>query len=197
VSTFVNNANPELLLSPFKIETWAGEKKCMKFFLEAKMLEDFGFTVPKTDFYFDNWVTLDPDNIEVMKQEAIKLGIEGWVVKDKPGGSLWKIKPEKTLDAFVVSYQVSDSDSYAGGLKSVTVAVLDEEGNEVIVGTSGTGFKADYRMSVDMDSLIGRVGEFGYQCLGARGKMKFPKFLRWRDDEKTREQCLISQIKEC
>ncbi len=199
VPTLTNNADPRLLLSPFKIEQWDGRAGdfLTSFYMEWKLLNDHFPVVPDyisiDKVTFGTIINLSPFDINMLKQMAIKQGIEGWVVKDIPGGKCWKIKPEKTVDAFVISYKISDSDSYAGGLKSVTFAVYDGE-KEIEIGTAGSGFKGNYRMSVDPKSLIGRVGEFGYQSLGAKGRLKFPKFLRWRDDEKTARQCLMEQL---
>jgi ATP-dependent DNA ligase len=138
---------------------------------------------------------LDFGYVEHLKQDAKKLKIEGFVVKDTPKGKCWKIKPTKTVDAFVTGYEISDSDSFAGGLKAVKISVYDSNGKAVEIASCGSGFFADYRMSVDPKTLIGRVGEFSYQCLAAKGRLKFPSFLRWRDDEKTADQCTMEQLK--
>ena len=69
------------------------------------------------------------------------------------------------------------------------------DGTEIIeIAKVGTGFDGDYRYSVDPKKLFGRVAEIGYQSLGAKGRLKFPKFLRWRDDEKKKNECLIDQL---
>lgn len=196
VPTLTNDADPRLLLSPFQIEMWDEETEPQtSFYMEWKLLNDKFPVVPEFYTLHDTaGVAILPDRrIESIKQQAMERKIEGYVVKDFPGGKCWKIKPEKTVDAFVVSTAVSDSDTYAGGLKSVTIAVYDS--NTVTeIASVGSGFDGDYRMNIDLKSLIGKVGEFGYQELGAKGRLKFPKFLRWRDDEKTKEQCLINQL---
>jgi len=203
VPTLTNEADHRLLLSPFKIEWWDGEPFFGSFNTEFELLDSIFPAVPeiycaccykkivKNDL---GEIVLPLYRVEELKQLAIDKGIEGWVVKDVPGGKCWKIKPEKTVDAFVIDYTISDSDSWAGGLKSVTIAVYDGD-KEVEIGKAGSGFDGDYRMKVNMKSLIGRVGEFGYQSLGAKGRLKFPKFLRWRDDEKNKSQCLMNQLK--
>ncbi len=194
VPTLTNDADPRLLLSPFKIEMLEEEIGCFTFYMEHKLLSDYFPVVP--DYYNleDEGGELTIIRTEEYKKLAIDKKIEGWVVKDTPNGNCWKIKPEKTVDAFVIGYSISESDSYFGGLKSVTFAVYDGK-KEIEIGTAGSGFGGDYRMSVDPETLIGRVAEFGYQCLGAKGRLKFPKFLRWRDDEKTAKECLMNQLK--
>jgi hypothetical protein len=193
VPTMVNDADPLLLLSPFKIEMWAGVIDPFEFKKENDVLKDHGFVVPEISYMLPNGV-LKAVDIKGLKQEALDKKIEGWVLRDVPGGNMYKIKPTKTVDAFVVSYKVSDSDQHFGGLKSVEIAVYNDKGEVVIIGTAPSGFKAHYRAAVDMESLIGRVGEFKYQSMGSRGRLKFPGFLRWRDDEKTAKQCTMDQI---
>lgn len=199
VPTMINDADERLLLSPYCIEQWGGTKPYYSFDEEWVLLIGHGFTVSSRIDLSLTPKVINNSEIEFLLQKAKRYSYEGWVLKDKPRGNCYKIKPQKTVDAFVVDYTISDSDTYAGGLKSVDIAVyhedLDFTFKEVIIGTVGTGFEGDYRMSVDLPSLIGRVGEFKYQELGARGRLKFPRFLRWRDDEKTKEQCLYSQLK--
>lgn len=194
VPTLINNADQRLLLSPFCIELWGGIKLSLDFESEKQLLINHGFIVPQVRRLSVGPSPLLGHEVSDLKELAKAGGFEGWVLKDKPCGNSWKIKPQKTVDAFVVKATISDSDSYAGGLKSVDIAVMD--GDEIsVIATVGTGFEADYRMSVELKSLVGKVGEFKYQSLGAKGRLKFPRFLRWRDDEKSAGQCLMSQLK--
>ena len=206
VPTMINDADDRLLLSPFCIELWGGHVPTYsdsqkQFNAESDLLVDYGFTIPGTldlktffNIIYGSSVVLADDFVDMLKEEAKRLDIEGWVLKDNPRGNCYKIKPQKTVDAFIVSYEISDSDTYAGGLKSVDIAVLDG-GIKVVIGTVGTGFEGDYRMSVDPRSLINRVGEFKYQRVGSKGRLIFPRFLRWRDDEKKSFECSIDQLK--
>ena len=188
VPTMLNSADPRLLLSPFQIISWAGNGRATTFEAEKDILDKFGFTTPRLIRLSDRPVAIT----DVGRWEALaeKMGIEGWVMKDRHGGNCFKIKPQKTVDAFVVGYTLSDSKACEGGLKAVQIAVM-QSGEEKIIASVGVGFDNDYRMMVDPESLVGRVGEFKYQAVGARGKLQFPRFLRWRDDEKTKEQCML------
>ena len=197
VPTLINDADSRLMLSPFKIELWAGISGPIDFEYEYQQLNLAGFIVPDIHELVRMGGGPSPllkCGVEMLKERAIEMNVEGWVVKDVPGGKCWKIKPQKTVDAFVVGYTISESDTFAGGLKAVQIAVMDD-GGPVEVASCGTGFDADYRMKVDPKSLIGRVGEFKYQDVAAKGKLKFPRFLRWRDEGKTPKDCTISQLK--
>ncbi len=197
VPTLINEANERLLLSPFRIEMWNNRIPSVYTFEENEIiLTDYGFVVPPIRYLSSTPIPLSDNEIKELKEDAKAKGVEGWVLKDKVLGNSWKLKPQKTVDAFVVSYAVSDSDTYAGGLKSVDIAVWgDGLKKNITIATVGTGFDAEYRMSVDMKSLIGRVGEFKYQTIGAKGRLIFPRFLRWRDDEKKKDECTIDQLK--
>ena len=193
VPTLINDADDKLLLSPFTIEQWRDSFFTSSFQEERLILMNHGFTVPLINRYWNPAEVLLEKEIEWLKNSAKECGIEGYVLKDGEHGC-WKIKPQKTVDAFVVECNISESDTYAGGLKSVTIAVL--HGDKVVrIASVGSGFEGDYRMKVDRKTLIGRVGEFKYQSLGAKGRLKFPRFLRWRDDEKAAVQCKSDQLK--
>jgi len=187
----INDADQRLLLSPFQIASWGGIGWAKSFEAEKRILDGFGFTTPRLIRLSNRPETI----IDVGRwtESAEELGIEGWVVKDFPGSNCFKIKPQKTVDAFVVGYTLSDKGACEGGLKAVQIAVM-QGGEEITIASVGVGFDNDYRMMVDPESLIGRVGEFKYQGIAAKGKLKFARFLRWRDDEKTKEQCLIEQL---
>jgi len=195
VPTLVNEFDERLLLSPFCIELWDNDFLWINYRIERQKLVSLGFTVPKIYKDWKHDVSLSHVDIEELKHDAVRLGIEGFVLKDSLR-NCWKIKPQKTVDAFVVDYTISDSDTYAGGLKSVDIAVWCPcIKKQVIIATVGTGFEGDYRMTINPKGLIGRVGEFKYQSIGAKGRLIFPRFLRWRDDEKSKSECLINQLK--
>lgn len=196
IPTLINEADERLIISPFCIEKWNGDISDISFEEEFKLLFKHGFIVPKIERLFSTPNCLTDKAVIKLKNLAGSLKLEGWVLKDCPRGDCYKIKPQKTVDAFVVDYTISDSDTYAGGLKSVDIAVWgDGLKKNIIIATVGTGFDGEYRMSVDMKSLIGRVGEFKYQSIGAKGRLIFPRFLRWRYDEKSKHECGIDQLK--
>lgn len=131
-------------------------------------------------------------NVEYWQQRALDAGIEGYVGKVEHYEGWYRIKPVKTVDVVVITSAVSDSNSYRGGLKSIQVG-LWEEGELKYLCSVGSGFSKEYRMSVDMPSLNGRVAEVEYDCVAANGSLRFPRFVRWRDDKPANE-CTKDQL---
>lgn len=112
---------------------------------------------------------------------ARKRGWEGFILKECHYRGWWKVKPTKTLDLVVTGYSISTSDSFAGGLKAIKVADLSNPDEEL--ASVGSGFLAEWRMTVDPKTLIGRIAEIAFDDFAANGKLKFPRFVRWRDDK--------------
>ncbi len=197
IPTLINEADERLLISPFRIELWNGLIPTTGFLDEQRLLSERGFCVPQVKVLHGDPCSLSTLAYDNLIELAEETNIEGWVVKDYPRGGAWKIKPLKTVDAFVSGYEISDSDTYIGGLKSIEISVcgVTPFDKDIVIGNIGSGFEGDYRMSVDPETLIGRVGEFKYQDIGAKGKLKFARFIRWRDDEKKASECIIDQLK--
>lgn len=127
-------------------------------------------------------------DIEVLKLQAHNLKIEGWMLKNDHCREWYKLKPTRTVDAVVVDYSVSRSPTTFGDLKAIQVAL---EGK--VIASVGTGFTPEYRATVDRKKLIGLVAEVEYDEVAANGKLKFPRFLRWRPDRDP-ESCKLEQI---
>ena len=120
--------------------------------------------------------------ILILKQEHCK----GW----------FKVKPLKTVDAFVTGYTYSESDTKFGWLRAVQVSVWSVDKSQTRIASVGTGFTDEFRREMCGDkaeSLINRVCEIEYDSIAANGKLKFPRFLRWRYD-KSMEDCAVDQL---
>lgn len=128
----------------------------------------------------------------LLLQEATEKKLEGWVLKQGHMEGWFKLKPTKTVDAFVIGTSTSFSDTQYGGLKSISVAVWDS-GVLCDLGTVGGGFELDFRMEVDKESLIDKVAEIEYDSVAAKGRLRFPRFIRWRED-KDKKDCTIDQL---
>lgn len=135
---------------------------------------------------------------------ALELGIEGWVLKESHMKGWYKLKPVKTIDAFVIDHQVSDSKTYVGCLRCVTLGLLnndelDDNGDPTIhdLGECGGGFTKQFKLSMDTsakrNSLLDKICEVAYQSITTHKKLQFPRFIRWRND-KDACQCTTEQL---
>lgn len=158
-------------------------------------LNDCGLKTPHTSIVSltpTPFISLCKEYQEKLLAEAIEKGYEGWVCKEAHMKGWYKLKPVKTVDAFVVGTARSWSSTHFGGLQSITVAVFKR--NKVhILADVGSGFELEYRKTIDRYSLVGKVAEIAYDQVAANGRLRFPRFIRWRDD-KYKQQCTFDQL---
>lgn len=122
--------------------------------------------------------------------------LEGLVLKADPWHCWWKLKPIQTVDAIVLEVLEGVSRN-SGRLGSLKIGVIDGSGGIHCLGNVGTGFSDSQRDAFWRDDGIheGDVVEVSFDSVGARGKLRFPRFIRLRTDKPSRE-CVIGQIKE-
>ena len=109
--------------------------------------------------------------------------VEGWVLKDCD--KWYKVKPTPTVDC-VVTGIVDGAGKYSGQVGALRVSV---EGQE-IARVSGMTDAARAEMG---QHTLGRVCEVAYQYVGSQGRLRHPRFIRWRDD-KRQEECTHDQL---
>jgi len=130
-------------------------------------------------------------DVGMLLQAAVLEGLEGWVLKKSHLRGWYKLKPVKTIDAFVIVAKKSFSANHFGVLQSVTIGVYD--GTKIkIIGDVGSGFTEEFRTAANFDELKGRVCEVEYDSF-AKNKLRFPRFLRWREDKDAKD-CTIKQL---
>lgn len=129
--------------------------------------------------------------IDSLLHRAMQVGQEGWVLKQAHMKGWYKLKPTNTVDAFVISTSRSFSANHYGEIKGVQIAVYKEDRVKVIADV-GSGFEEEWRKS-DPKSVIGMVCEVEYDEVAANGRLKFPRFIRWRQD-KRKEECDYEQL---
>jgi hypothetical protein len=112
---------------------------------------------------------------------------EGWVFKNGNQLDVTKWKPVRTIDA-VVTGLVPGKGQHAGKVGALTVSI---EGREI---ASVGGMTLVERDSMS-DHCVGQVVEVAYQYVGSKGRLRHPRFIRFRDD-KNPDQCLLSQDEE-
>ena len=210
VKTMLNESNEDLRLTAFAAPMLGGEDYTDVDLLRVmKTLDFWGVESTDTGRILCDKVQLFPSNTfaptsldqkwqDEMLADAVKKKLEGWVLKGGHMTDWYKLKPTKTVDCFVTGTTMSTSASYYGGLKSIDVAVYDISKCAIIqLGTVGGGFEAAFRLEYDTPekraTLVGRVCEVEYDSLASAGKLRFPRFLRWRTDKDT-ELCISDQL---
>lgn len=126
---------------------------------------------------------------DVLVNAARVRGFEGWVLKDKNYLGWWKVKAEETVDC-VVTGLVPGKGKYEGMCGSLKVSVY--RGSEMVVVANVSGMDDADRAAITHRD-IGRVVEVAYQYVGAKGKLRHPRFVRWRDDKPAKE-CTWDQL---
>lgn len=126
---------------------------------------------------------------------AKQYGYEGWVLKISNYNCWYKVKEEKTVDCFVVGTKEGNG-KYLGLVGALEVALLEKSGERRTIA-SVSGMTDAERVEIteldNSDQLHDRVCEIAYQCVGAKGRLRHPRFKRWRPD-KPKEECGVSQI---
>ena len=229
VPTLLNNTDERLLFTAFAVPWFNGEDWSNSDLIVAmQLLEKFGVSTVPTTRLPENIV--DEEDIKTLLEMAVKNKQEGWVLKEGHMAGWYKLKPVKTVDAFVIDTYASDSKRYKGGLKCIRIAVWDKEGKVRDLGTAGNGFKLPYRLRfvpkekmdillgidwletdeknfqehltvaclaglINRDTLLNQVCEITYDSVAAGGKLRFPRFSRWRDDKDIKD-CTEDQLGE-
>jgi len=197
VPTYLNDGDERLQLSIFACPTLDGRD------LFDEPLELVEQAVVKLGLEFvpvfkRQFGPVNQKDKQRLLDEAEESQIEGWVLKAGHMTGWYKLKPIKTADAFVHGVTVSDSDTYRGCLKAVKLAVWDGQKPHDL-GACGGGFSKEFKLSMNTEEkragLMNRVCEVEYNDLTSGDKLKWPRFIRWRDD-KDRDQCKIEQIKQ-
>lgn len=117
---------------------------------------------------------------------------EGLVYKD---GNMLRWAKEKRIASLeaVVTGTKDGNGKYLGLLGALVLSVYDHDGVLVEVARcSGMTDAERIMMGEDEESLIGRVVEVEYQYVGAGGRLRHPRFLRFRDD-KNAVECTVEQ----
>jgi len=146
-------------------------------------LEEMGLSVPHA---FDP--SMSPDELRLLAAEE---QLEGVVLKEGHWRGWWKVKPFRSVDAVVVSVKPGKG-KHAGRNGSLEVAVYESGRTLVAIADVGTGGDEHWR-DLPRAQCVGRVVEVSYDEVGAGGRLKFPRFTRWRDD-KPREECVDQQL---
>ena len=123
--------------------------------------------------------------------EFITQDQEGWVFKNGNLDTWAKWKPHKDIDLVVTGY-VHGQGQHLGLIGAWRCSVW--HGGKLHEVANAGGLTEDHRLehSLCPEDYYGRVAEIRYQCVGSRGRLRHPRFIRWRED-KAGQECTSTQ----
>lgn len=184
VPSALRDTNLSLRFVPFAIPWWDGRD------LEDKPLDKVADDFRGQGFDIDPGTLIHEETSQdQLLRMARNLGLEGYVIKQYNYQGWTKLKQQCTVDC-VVTDLVPGLGKYAGQTGSLTVSLLKDGKFVVVANVSGMDDETR-RLITSQD--LGRVVEVEYQELGSRGKLRHPRFVRWRDDKPAGE-CEWSQV---
>lgn len=206
VKTAIKNDDSRLTLTFFAVEEFTADVDHIAWWgrdLEYAGLLDVAALFAERRLQFAPFETLgdvprtiDESELQFLRARARQIGpdAEGWVLKIGNLHGWTKLKLEETIDLVVVG-ATEGKGKHAWGLGSLEGGVYCPDLRSVAsVGGLTDEERADVTADWDEDpnSVIGRVMEVKYQRVDARGRLRHPRFLRWRDDKDAAE-CVASQ----
>jgi len=134
-----------------------------------------------------------PTHAEIMEiARSRKPPLEGLVLKRPEAGygiAWYKAKEIRTVDCVVTGF-TEGRGKYFGLIGAIRCSVY--RGERLVEICRAGGMDDDTRLEIS-DADIGRVVEIRYQQVDARGRLRHPRFSRWRDDKNARE-CTMEQL---
>jgi len=157
-----------------------------------------GAHLQEVENYFRDWGLQTPRWFELSGDEsedelliqAERTGLEGWVISDGNRYHQQKLKVNKTLEAFASGF-VDGKGQHVGEVGSITCSVYAADEKVIIIANVGS-LSLEVRHCIDRKADLGRVLEVKYDRIGSKGKLRFPRFVRWRDDKLPRK-CVVGQ----
>jgi ATP-dependent DNA ligase len=181
VTTALKNKSPELQFTGFYLPLFSGKP------LEHRSrIKAMGLQVPAL-FGPESYITAP--SIQVLKETAHQRKLEGWVLKEESSSAWWKIKLEETYDLIVTGFNLSTEGRHEGMLKSLKCSAYI--GDTLVEVANVSGMNDETRYAFDEDADVGRVVEVKANLVAARGRLRHPCFVRWRDD-KPAKSCVLN-----
>lgn len=139
-----------------------------------------GWGIPFADF-----VTIcEGDAMLAMAEKSVGGDIEGVVFKRGNTWDVAKWKPKKTIDLIICGYEDGQG-KYFGQVGNIILKTC--EGYHV---AKASGFSDEVRLEISCNrrGYMGKIVEIEYQKVLSRGRLRHPRFKRFRED-KTAENC--------
>lgn len=112
-----------------------------------------------------------------------KPDIEGLVFKNANREQWAKWKPVLTCDLICTGF-VDGEGKHIGLIGSICGSTSDGRERATVGGMTD---KERILISSNEDAFIGKVFEVAYQYVGSQGRLRHPRFIRWRDDKSAAE----------
>jgi hypothetical protein len=173
VKTAIKNEDPRLTFMPFALPELRPWEK----------LEEVEGIVNRSGLEFCPYEKLRDGLLETLLSTELPHDCEGYVFKNGNLLDWTKWKPIRTIDCVIVGYQEGQG-KYLGQTGSLIVAVYTPMGIlKVIANVSGMDDLTRADITVREEELLGTVVEVEYQYVGAKGRLRHPRFVRLRDDK--------------
>lgn len=151
-------------------------------------LEGMGFSTPEL------FLSSVPVTAASLRAIARETGVEGFVLKEAHYHSWYRVKRNHTCDLIACGWTPGKG-KHLGRIGSISATTwerwsdVDDEEMDASVATVG-GISDELRQLDFEKHWYGRVIEVEYDEIGAGGRLKFARFVRFRDD-KPREECVL------
>lgn len=138
----------------------------------------------------------NPGENERLLEAAATLGLEGWIVKQANCMGWWKLKVEHTIDCFITGFEQGQG-KYSDTVGALLVSVFKANTPDApaveteIAKVSGMTDAERYGIS---NNDLRRVCEVKYQCVTPYGRLRHPRFVRWRPDKQAAECTWEAQV---
>ena len=158
--------------------------KFAQWFSCAELRKELGFTL------CDTTETIK----ELLIEKAVKLGYEGFVLKQTQYRGWFKVKEVQTVDCIIVGI-VAGEGKFSGQIGALVVALLENGKHTIIANVSGMidAERLDLTHQWKKGKLLKKVVEVKYQEVGSKGRLRHPRFSRMRSDKASKE-CTIDQL---
>ncbi len=209
VPTMINDADERLQISVFAAPLLGGEDlRNVDLPVAMNKVMMHGLDIVPVFSYWGDATAFTATEVEQLLSKAVKKKIEGWVLKESHMEGWYKLKPVKTIDAFVTDVTESDSDTYKGHMKAVRLGVYTGEWNDIgdpVVHDLGMcgGFEKHFKLNKSYEEmkkyLVGKVLAIEYREVTLPGKLKWPNVVN--DDnglvirtDKDPHECTVEQL---
>lgn len=140
--------------------------------------------------YYTNPCGSPQDALDMFNGFEHSGGFEGVVFKDGIFSAWGKWKPVRTVDAVVTDYTEGEG-KYLGYVGSLVVSVYADGSLVEIANVSGFDDATREQLG---EGDLGKVIEVEFQYVAAKGRLRHPRFKRFRDDKRP-EECTIDQLR--